>query len=82
MCVQRGAASDGMCGSLRRVVAVRSADLFHVPQWSLYQSSAGHMVLLRDGYPVAQGNLTTLCIHPSAPLLIREMLNSRITCDQ
>ena len=53
-------------------------DLFHVPQWSLSQSSAGHMVLLRDGYPVAQGSMQTLSVHPGAALLIREVSDNRI----
>ena len=49
------------------LTAMQSADLFHVPQWSLSQSSAGHMVLLRDGYPVAQGSESTCLLHPHLP---------------
>ena len=49
--------------NLRRSVAV-PPDLFHVPVWALQQSSAGHMVLTLDDYPVAQGDIGTVSLNP------------------
>jgi len=60
------AACAGTCVNLRRSVAV-PPDLFHVPVWALQQSSAGHMVLTLDDYPVAQGSEQTCLLHPHLP---------------
>lgn len=54
---------------LRRCVltVMHPPDLFHTPVWALSQSSAGHMVLTLDGYPVAQGSEHTCLLHPHLP---------------
>lgn len=39
-----------------------AGDLF--AQYRLAQSQAGHMVLLRDGYPIAQGSMATVMLNP------------------
>ena len=49
---------------MSKVVTVNTDDLFHTPVYQVQQSSAGHHVLTRDGWPVAQGSMQTISLNP------------------